>query len=110
MGGDVFLRDADHFQAVVVPQCALRSEQHLHHGTESAELQPAGKQIVVCCGRGEVAASIGAPRGDYKVPTEGSTPGTKVPRSLPMPVQEISVPCRTVIGRPLWAETIPLNS
>src|SRR5438067_13930366 len=40
----------------------------------------------------------------------GLTPGSKVPRSLPIPVPEISVPCSTVIGRPLDAETIPPTS
>src|SRR5579859_5235164 len=37
-------------------------------------------------------------------------PVHKVPRSLPCPVPEISVPCSTVNGRPLEALTIPLIS
>src|SRR5579859_2892742 len=46
----------------------------------------------------------------HAVELYGSTPGMIVPRSLPMPVPEISVPCRMLIGRPLAAEKIPPHS
>src|SRR5258706_123257 len=36
-------------------------------------------------------------------------PVQSVPRSLPMPVPESSVPCNTPIGRPLAADTIPAS-
>src|ERR1700756_2830692 len=46
----------------------------------------------------------------HDAPLYGSAPAIKVPRSLPIPVPEISVPCKTVIGRPAVADTMPLSS
>src|SRR5260370_18832887 len=36
-------------------------------------------------------------------------PVQNVPRSLPIPVPESSVPCNTPMGRPVAADTIPAN-
>src|SRR5690242_2688077 len=49
-----------------------------------------------------VPAAQGSPAGPRAVQT--------VPRSLPIPVPDSSTPWRTVNGRPLEAETMPLNS